>query len=193
MIESEREKLRSKTGEYLSIGITSGGVPRMSVGIPWEATSHAYNMRTPNVYITPEDLQDEAIMQMLESCKLIGCYIWAPLNDYTFLARFKDLQDINIKNGDAITNLDFLSELYECRMLCLQNAKLQNLDVIVEVKKNSTAKFGCLKCIGLDNSSRILGHSKIRLVNYITEPPTRIGAFLLQQKTTITNYGCWCE
>ena len=151
MIASEREKLRNKDSEYLSIGITPGGVPRGVIGVPWEATAHAYNMRTPNVYLSSEDLQDEKIMQMIESYKLIGCYIWAPLSDYSFLARFKNLQDINIKNGDAITDLNFLSELYECRMLYLQNASLKNLDVIVEVKKNSTAMFGCLRCIGLDN------------------------------------------
>lgn len=151
MIASEREKLRNKDSEYLSIGITSGGFPRMSIGIPWVATVHAYNMRTPDVYLSPEDLQDEELMRVFESYKVIGCYIWAPLDDYSFLARFKELQDINIKNGDAITNLVFLSELYECRMLYLQNAKLKNLDVIVDAKKNSTAMFGCLRCIGLDN------------------------------------------
>lgn len=151
MIESERNKLENRESEYLSIGITQGGVPRTTIGIPWEATVHAFNMRTPNVYLSPEDIQDEEIMGQLESYKVIGCYIWVPLSDYSFLARFKDLQDINIKNGDAISNLSFLAELYECRMLYLQNAKLKNLDVIVEVKKNSTAMFGCLRCIGLDN------------------------------------------
>lgn len=151
MIEFERNKLENRESEYLSIGITQGGVPRTTIGIPWEATVHAFNMRTPNVYLSPEDIQDEEIMGQLESYKVIGCYIWVPLSDYSFLARFKDLQDINIKNGDAISNLSFLAELYECRMLYLQNAKLKNLDVIVDVKKNSTAMFGCLRCIGLDN------------------------------------------
>ena len=151
MIESERIKLNNRDSEYLCIGITPGGVPRTTFGIPWEATVHAFNMRTPNVYLSPEDIQDEEIMMQLEAYKVIGCYILAPMSEYSFLARFKDLQDINIKNGDAITNLDFLSELYECRMLYLQNANLKNLDVIVEVKKNSTAMFGCLKCIGLYN------------------------------------------
>ena len=151
MIEPERNKLENRESEYLSIGITQGGVPRTIIGIPWEATVHAFNMRTPNVYLSPEDIQDEEIMGQLESYKVIGCYIWVPLSDYSFLARFKDLQDINIKNGDAISNLSFLAELYECRMLYLQNAKLKNLDMIVDVKKSSTAMFGCLRCIGLDN------------------------------------------
>lgn len=151
MIESERKKLNDYDSEYLSIGITPDGAPRTSVGVPWEATANAFNMRIPKVYFAPEDIQDEEIIRRLENYKVIGCYIWAPLTDYSFLARFKDLQDINIKNGDAITDLDFLSELYECRMLFLQNATLENLDVIVDVKKKSTAMFGCLRCIGLDN------------------------------------------
>ena len=151
MITTEREKLQSNDSEYLSLGITPGGVPRTTVGIPWEATAHAFNMRTPKVYLAPEDLADEEIMVLLESYKVIGCYIWAPLDDYGFLARFQDLEDINIKNGDAIRDLEFLSGLFECRMLYLQNAKLKNLNKIVDVKKNSKAMFGCLRCIGLDN------------------------------------------
>lgn len=151
MIGSQRDKLKNKTSEYLSIGITIGGEPRNTIGVPWVATAYAFNMRTPTVYLSPEDLNDEEILGLLESYKVIGCYIWAPLDDYSFLARFKDLEDINIKNGDAILNLDFLSELYECKMLYLQNAKLNNLNVIVDVKKNSKTMFGCLRCIGLDN------------------------------------------
>ena len=82
MVTSEREKLRNKDSEYLSIGITLGGVPRMSVGIPWVATAHAYNMRTPDIYLSPEDLHDEELMRGLEAYKVIGCYVWAPLDDY---------------------------------------------------------------------------------------------------------------
>ena len=72
MIESERNKLENRESEYLSIGITQGGVPRTTIGIPWEATAHAFNMRTPNVYLSPEDIQDEEIMGQLESYKVIG-------------------------------------------------------------------------------------------------------------------------
>lgn len=151
MFESEREKLLNRTSEYLSIGITEGGVPRNTIGVPWEATAHAFNMRTPKVYISPEDLHNEEIMSLVASYKVTGCYIWAPLDDYSFLARFKDIEDINIKNGNAIHDLSFLAELYECRMLFLQNAKLKNLDVILEVKKQSKSVFCCLRCIGLDN------------------------------------------
>ena len=153
MIVSEMEKLINRASEYLSIGITENGEPRRTIGVPWEATAHAFNMRTPDVYISPEDLNNDEIMRRIASYKVIGCYIWAPLTDYSFLSKFSDLQDINIKNGAAIRSLDFLSELYECRMLYLQNAKLDNLNVLVNVKKTSKTMFGCLRCIGLDNCS----------------------------------------
>lgn len=70
---------------------------------------------------------------------------------YSFLTHFKDLEDISIKNGDSIRELEFLSGLSECRMLYLQNATLKNLNVLIDAKKNSKAMFGCLRCIGLDN------------------------------------------
>ena len=151
MIQQEREKLQNRGSAYLSIGITSNGVPRVSVGIPWEQTAHAFNMRLPQVYLAPEDLQDEEIMHLLAAYKVIGCYIWVPLADYSFLARFKDLQDISIRNGDEVQNLDFLSSLCECRMLYLQNARLKNLDPIIAMKKNCRSIFACFNCIALDN------------------------------------------
>lgn len=151
MIESEREKLNALESEHISIGINDTGVSRMSISIPWEHTAHAYNMRLPKIYITPDDLYDEALMDKICSYKVIGCYIWSDLDDYSFLSRFIDLQDLNILNGTKVENLDFLSELCECRMMFLRNAKLKNLNTIVEVKKKSKAMFGCLRCIGLDN------------------------------------------
>ena len=151
MIASQKELLQNKTGEYLSIGITEGGKPRTSIGVPWESTAHAFNMRTPNVYLAPEDLLDEQIMALVCSHKVIGCYIWVALENYDFLTRFRDLQDLNIKNGDAIRNLDFLEALGDCGMLYLQNAKLPNLNTIVEMKKQSKSSFRVLRCVGLDN------------------------------------------
>jgi len=153
MITSEMEKLNGRTSEYLSVGITEHGEPKRAISVPWEGTAHAFNMRTPNVYIAPEDLNNDEIMRKILSYKVIGCYIWVPLTDYGFLAKFSDLQDIYIKNGNAICNLDFLSNLYECRMLYLQNANLANLNVLVKVKKTSKTMFGCIRCVGLDNCS----------------------------------------
>lgn len=175
MVETEKNKLYNRKSKYLSIGITEDGIPRRTVGIPWVATVHAFNMRTPDVYLSPEDLQNEEIMALIESYKVDGCYIWAPLDDYSFLVRFMNLQDLNIKNGDAIRNLDFLTGLCRCRMLCLQNAKLKNLDMIVEMKKSGNAMFGCFECLGLDNCEvedlSVFENQKVRFSEFLVWKP----------------------
>lgn len=91
----------------------------MAMGIPWESTGQAYNMCTPNVYIAPEDLQDEKIMKTVTSYKVLGCYIFAPLEDYNFLSKFEKLQDLYIANGENIRDLSFMENLTKCRMLFL--------------------------------------------------------------------------
>lgn len=68
MIKSERDKLNNRDSEYLSIGITSDGAPRGSIGVSWEKTAHAFNMRTPNVYLSPEDLRDEEMRWKTLQC-----------------------------------------------------------------------------------------------------------------------------
>lgn len=150
MLTAQREKLAASAGGYLSIGITEGGNPRCSIGVPWVQTVHAYNMRLPDVYLAPEDLLDGEIMHLVSTCRVIGCYIWEPLADYSFLKQFPDLQDLSIKNGEAVRDLEFLRALPECRMLFLQKARLENLDVIPELKKQSKLPGGCLGCICLD-------------------------------------------
>ncbi|MBE6960788.1 MAG: hypothetical protein E7448_08750 [Ruminococcaceae bacterium] len=151
MIRSQVERLANKTGEYLSIGITQGGEPRSSFSVPWVSTAHAFNMRTPDVFLAPEDLLDEQIMAVVGTFKVNGCYIYAPMEHYDFLTQFKDLQDLTIVNGDAIRNLDFLEALTDCRMLYLQNAQLPNLNIIADMKKRSKPMSLILQCIGLDN------------------------------------------
>lgn len=147
----EALKLGDKLGYSVSIGISKDGVPCRSVGVPWEATGHAFNMRIPDVYISPEDLKDERLMGFLMGCKIVGCYISEPLEDYSFLARFKDLEDLNIYRGENVRNLDFLKRLSGLRMLYLEDAVLPDLNVIVALKKKHRGIFSDLRCVGLCN------------------------------------------
>ncbi len=108
-------------------------------------------MRIPDVYLSVRDLADAEIMALINRCKVIGCYIWVPLDDYSFLGRFSAMQDLYILKGDKIENLDFLCEMHECGMLYLQNARLQNLDIIFSLKKERKSLPGCFRCVALDN------------------------------------------
>ena len=87
MLESQRKKLTEHTGKYLSIGITVDGAPRRSVWVPWHSTGNAFNMRTPQIYLAPADLTDEALWAELSRFHVNGCYIFCPLEDYSFLER----------------------------------------------------------------------------------------------------------
>ena len=147
----EALKLGDRLGKTLSIGITKDGAPSNVIGVPWESTGHAFNMRTPDVYIAPEDLQDERLMGFLDGCKVIGFYVFEPLEEYSFLSRFKDVEDLNIYNGNFLRNLDFLKGMPEIRMLYVENAVLPDLNVLVEIKKQRRSIFSDLRCVGLCN------------------------------------------
>ena len=149
----EALKLGDRLGKTLSIGITEDGAPCRSIGVPWESTGHAFNMRIPDVYIAPEDLADETLMGFINRCKVIGCYICQPLTDYSFLSRFKALEDLNIYRGGNLRDLEFLRKMPELRMLYLEDAVLENLDALVEAKKKRRSVLSDLRCVGLCNCS----------------------------------------
>ena len=111
-------------------------------------------MKIPNVYFAPEDLEDEDLMALLISLKVMGCYIWVPLDSYDFLRQFPYIRDLNIRLGNTIKNLDFLARLKECSMLFLHDVHLENLDVILDAKASKeTSTMGGFRCVGLHNCS----------------------------------------
>ena len=58
---------------YMSIAVNEDGSPVRGGFVPWERTTSAFNMRTPEVTLSVSDLQDEKIMDALRSCDLAGC------------------------------------------------------------------------------------------------------------------------
>lgn len=128
MIESQREKLRDYPHKYLSIGITPDGKPRFSGWVPWQSMGNAFNMRTPEIFLSPEDLTDEALWSDLSRLTINGCYIYCPLEDYSFLERLTELQDLNIYKGGALRDLHFLRNMEGWFQLHVEDAVLENLD-----------------------------------------------------------------
>ena len=128
MTESQRQFLREYSKKYLSIGITADGKPRRSVWVPWELTGNAMNMHTPDLYFSPEELQDEALWEELKRFHIVGCYIFCPLDDYGFLYRLTELQDLNIYKGGALRDLRFLRTMPEWFQLHVEDAVLTDLN-----------------------------------------------------------------
>lgn len=127
MLESQRQKLTEYPHKYLSIGITEDGAPRRSIWVPWHSTGNAFNMRTPQIYLAPADLTDEALWAELSRFHVNGCYIFCPLEDYAFLERLPELQDLNIYKGGALRSLGFLRSMPEWFQLHVEDAVLEDL------------------------------------------------------------------
>lgn len=128
MLDTQKEILKKTNNDYLSIGITLNGEPYGPIAVPWEHTASAFNMKTPNVYLTEQDLKDPEIRGILEKHHIVGCYIFDALEDYSFIAEFKELRDVFIMNGGGITDISFMKDLKEWFMFYIEEAKLQNLE-----------------------------------------------------------------
>lgn len=141
MLESERQILAGKKeGDYLSVGISEGGVHYNMGRVYWRERVNALNMKLPDLYLAPEDIYDEELLNKLERYNVTAFYILAPIEEYGFLSRFPAIRELNIGFGENLKNLDFLKSLKECSMFFLADAKLENIDIIVE-KNISEPKF----------------------------------------------------
>lgn len=136
MLESERKRLFDPKTEYINLGITPKGAVYDVTPVMWEKTSTAFNMKTPNLFIAPEDLSCGEIMERIKSLSVYGLYIYTSLEDYGFISQLPDLMDIHIRRANNIKNLDFLRDNAECSMLFISGAKLPDIDIIGEIKRS---------------------------------------------------------
>ena len=131
---------------YMSIAVNEDGSPVRGGFVPWEQTTSAFNMRTPEVTLSVSDLQDEKIMDALRSCDLAGCYLFTALPDYGFLSDFTGLRDLFILHGENIPDLSFLRSMSGLFMFYLEDATLPDLRPLVDCCNASKSFAG--KCLG---------------------------------------------
>lgn len=152
MLKTEWEKLSGKENCYIGIGITESGETVSSFPVPWEMTSSAMNMKLPDIFISKEDICDSQIMSRIRKNKVVGCYIFVPLLSYDFLSSFSELMDLSIFYGENIENLDFISNLQNLKMLYIEDAKVKNIDILIEMRCRDKDIFKrAVNCVGLYN------------------------------------------
>lgn len=134
MLDTERARLFDPKREHVNLGITEGGKVYNVTPVVWDSTAAAYNMRPPEIFIAPEDLSDPEIMDRIKSLTVRGLYIYAALEDYSFIGEMREIWDLHIREGHNIRSLDFLSRLDDCLLLLLGNVTVDDMDVILEVK-----------------------------------------------------------
>lgn len=129
------EKIRGYKEEYMAFGITKDGSDVSYISVPWEKTVSAFNMKLPDVYITPEDIKDPQVIEELLKHKIVGVYIFTALEDYSFLKQFKNIWDLSIYDGKNLKDISFVRELTECKMIYIREAHLSDLEDIFAVKR----------------------------------------------------------
>ena len=151
MLQDQYEKL-VKTAEengYLSIGVNADGTPVKGGIIPWERTVSAFNMRPPQLTVSAADLNDVTVTGLLEKCRVVGCYIFEGLDDYSFIEKLGDIRDLFILHGDKIKDLYFLRQLRDLFMFYIEDASLPDLRPLIEVCGEGAGGPG--KCFGFRN------------------------------------------
>lgn len=150
MLTEYKEKMDQYPHKYISIGITKTGEGYGNYPVPWDTTGNAYNMKIPDVYLAKEDLADEEIMSRLRELVVCGCYIYCPLEDYSFLEAFHGMMDLNIFEAYRLQDLSFLKKFKNCNLLFIAKAHLKNLDEIVvqrgvgyEARPQNLALYDC--------------------------------------------------
>ncbi len=141
--------LKKYKEQYLNIGITQSGQSHDVIEVPWARTCHVFNMKTPDIYLTPAELADPCFRRELDRFHILGCYIFDPLEDYSFIASFPELWDLYILGGHNITDLSFMEGLKEWFIFYLEDAKLKTLDPLFPKGQKRVGIFPY--CIGFGN------------------------------------------
>ena len=192
MVESQQQKLHDYPHKYMSLGITADGEPRRSISIPWHYTSNAYNMRTPDLYLSPEDLVDAGLWAELGRFHIHGCYIFCPLTDYSFLNRLTEIEDLCIRSGGALCDLGFLRNMPEWFQLHVEDAVLENLNDLFPdgPKKGIHSICVCLSgCTVADISA--LTNPEIRLSELVILAPEGSNDKERWKAVRCSKYGYW--
>ena len=143
MEEKDREILReAASGQgYTSIAINKDGKHVGGCFIPWKLTSSAINMKTPDV----------------KKCKVLGCYIMIPLEDYSFVQQFHELCDLFILYGKNISDLSFVQDMPNLFLFYLEDAKLTDIRPLIDNCRRSNSlpgkRFGFYHCEIQDTSA----------------------------------------
>ena len=149
MLQRYKEVLFASENEWISIGITKTGDDVGAIPVPWSIMAHAFNMKTPSIYMSVEDVYSAEIISQLCKNRVVGCYIFEPIQDYSFVAHFKDLRDIHIEKGFNISDLSFLSNSPNCTMLHFEDVIIDDMNALYSEMNVDQKRDGI--CLSLYN------------------------------------------
>ena len=147
---------------YISIAINEDGKWVGGMPIPWESTTSAFKMRRPKIAVSVEEIGTDEVRELLRACRVIGCYCLVPLEDYSFISDFRQLEDLSIRRGESIRDLKFIENLDRLGMLYVENASIPDLKPLLTVGRKISGGFrlGLFKC-SVQNTSALSEWSEI--------------------------------
>ena len=165
MLEDQYRQLMQAAEEqaWMSIAVRETEAPIRALGIPWERTVTAFNMRKPKLALAKDDLRDPEILDALRRCRLVGCYVFVPLDDYAFLSAFSQMQDLVLLHAGAVKDLSFLRHMPELFLFYLTEADIPDLEPLISICNEGRSGPG--KCFGFRNC-RVADTSALREIRF---------------------------
>ena len=165
MLEDQYRQLMQAAEEqaWMSIAVRETEAPIRALGIPWERTVTAFNMRKPKLALAKDDLRDPEILDALRRCRLVGCYVFVPLDDYAFLSAFSQMQDLVLLHAGAVKDLSFLRHMPELFLFYLTEADIPDLEPLISICNEGRSGPG--KCFGFLNC-RVADTSALREIRF---------------------------
>ena len=108
-------------------------------------------------------LQNPEILDALRRCRLVGCYIFVPLDDYAFLSAFSQMQDLVLLHAGAVKDLSFLRHMPELFLFYLTEADIPDLEPLISICNEGRSGPG--KCFGVRNC-RVADTSALREIRF---------------------------
>ena len=83
--------------------------------LPWSSDATCFNFKAPDKWITPGTEKDQIKRPSYVETLVIGC----ELDDYSFVSRMKNLNQLYIYDGMNLETLDFLENLVYLQQICI--------------------------------------------------------------------------
>lgn len=116
----------------------------MALGVPWESTASAFNMRTPketlNVkqYQTAEEWQEA--LGDLDTIEAVWLVCDLEEKDYDFLSKLPNIRQLYIYTGEKLSNMNFVKDMVYLKHLFINHSNISDVTPLAELLKNQEQK-----------------------------------------------------
>lgn len=108
--------------------------------LPWKSSATCFNFKSPTIVV-------KSASEINSPKEVKTLVIESDLEEYSFIEKMVNLEQLYIYNGMNVTNLSFLNNLVKLKQLCLVDIRVKNLSelrILID-KKSKLYKEGAEK------------------------------------------------